>query len=155
MFEHDDRPQVLVARAIAIAAHAGQTDKSGAAYIGHPARVAGQVTSVDAKAAGWLHDVVEDTPVTFDDLRAAGLPDVVVDAVDALTRRDGEQPDDYYARVAADPVAYEVKQADMADNANPSRLAKLDPQVADRLGRKYAEGRARLLELHLQGQPTT
>lgn len=146
MTEHAaSQPPTLAAaaREVATAAHAGQVDKSGAAYIGHPARVAARLTGDDAQAVGWLHDVVEDTPVTLDDLRR-DFPDHVVAAVDALTRRPDEQPDDYYARVARDPLAVRVKLADVADNSDPARLAALDPATRDRLTAKYANARARL-----------
>lgn len=127
-----------IARTIAIAAHEGQVDKAGRPYIEHPARVVARLTSSEARAAAWLHDTVEDTEVTAEDLAAAGLPDSVVDAVVALSRLPGEDRDDYYQRVRADPLALEVKLADVADNSDPARLALLDAQTAARLTARYA-----------------
>ncbi|MBB5808287.1 (p)ppGpp synthase/HD superfamily hydrolase [Saccharothrix ecbatanensis] len=123
---------------IARAAHEGQVDKSGKPYIDHPLRVMGRVSGEHARMAAVLHDVVEDTPVTDSDLLAAGCPPEVVATVLALSHRDGEGQEDYLARVRADPVAVEVKRADIADNTSPARLALLDPATQDRLRAKYA-----------------
>ena len=126
---------------VARGAHAGQVDKSGQPYIGHPARVAARVRGDDfAEAAAWLHDVVEDTDVTLDDLRR-DFPDELVAAVDALTRRRHEEPDDYYARVRRNPLALRVKAADLADNSDAARLAALPPDTQARLRAKYAHAR--------------
>src|SRR5690606_7418836 len=110
---------LLVARLIANVAHAGQVDKAGLPYITHPTRVAQLVGEIspadtDAKTVAWLNDVVEDSAITLNDLRRWGLSRDVVAAVDAITRRSGEDPDVYYARVAASPRALQVKIADIA-----------------------------------------
>ncbi len=145
--EHDVVGQ---ARDFAIAAHAGQVDKSGAPYATHPERVAGRLVGDDlAQAVAWLHDVVEDTTVTLDDLSAAGFPLHVVNGVDAMTRRRGEHSDDYYARVAGDPLALRVKRADIADNTDPARVALLDHPTRVRLAAKY-EHALRVLD-HAKG----
>ncbi|MFD1147332.1 phosphohydrolase [Saccharothrix hoggarensis] len=123
---------------IARAAHDGQVDKSGKPYIGHPLRVMGRVSGEHARMAAVLHDVVEDTAVTADDLLAAGCPPEVVATVLALSHREGESQEDYLARVLTDPVAVEVKRADIADNLSPPRLALLDTATQDRLRAKYA-----------------
>jgi (p)ppGpp synthase/HD superfamily hydrolase len=120
------------------AAHEGQVDKSGKPYIDHPLRVMGRVSGEHARMAAVLHDVVEDTAVTDSDLLAAGCPPEVVATVLALSHRDGEGQEDYLARVRTDPVAVEVKRADIADNTSPARLALLDPATQDRLRAKYA-----------------
>lgn len=126
-----------VARGIAERAHQGQVDKAGKPYIGHPARVVARLGTDEDEAVGWLHDVVEDTDLTLMDLRAAGMPESVVQAVDALTRRDREAPLDYYERVAANPLALRVKHADLGDNTDPNRLAALDDATRQRLLAKY------------------
>ena len=95
---------VEIAQAIAEEAHAGQTDKAGRPYIGHPARVAARVDTEEQAAAAWLHDV-EETPVTAEQLHSRGIPQNVVTAVQALTRSDEEEGDDYYRRVRCDPNA--------------------------------------------------
>jgi (p)ppGpp synthase/HD superfamily hydrolase len=135
---------VATARAIAVAAHAGQVDKAGEPYISHPGRVAARLARPEERAAAWLHDVLEDTPTTGADLHAAGIPDAVVAAVEALTRRRDEIPADYYARVRANPVALAVKAADIADNSDPVRLARLDRDEGVRLAAKYRAARVAL-----------
>ena len=132
------------AERLAVKAHAGQVDKAGAPYIDHPRRVAARLDTDDGRAVAWLHDVIEDTIVTANDLRRAGLPDRVLAAVEALTHRRGEPRDLYLARVAADPLATAVKQADVADNADPTRLALLDDPTRRRLEATYAETLLRL-----------
>ena len=123
---------------LARTAHEGQVDKSGHPYIGHPLRVMGRVSGEHARMAAVLHDVVEDTSVTADDLLAAGCPPEVVRTVLALTHEEGEPQEQYLARVLADPVAVAVKRADIADNTSPHRLAALDQATRDRLRAKYA-----------------
>jgi hypothetical protein len=135
---------VATARAIALAAHAGQVDKAGHPYVTHPERVAARLGRPEEQAAAWLHDVLEDTPTTSADLRAAGIPHAVVAAVEALTRRWDEAPAAYYARVRADPIALAVKAADIADNTDPVRLGRLDEAVAARLSAKYRAARVAL-----------
>lgn len=133
---------VTAARQLAEGAHTGQVDKAGAAYIDHPARVAARVSGdLLAEQVAWLHDVVEDTAVTLDDLRERGFGEEVVVAVDAMSRREGEVSDDYYRRVAAVPLALTVKFADLSDNSDPQRLAVLTPEVRMRLQEKYTHAR--------------
>ena len=123
--------------ALAEQAHAGQIDKGGEPYIRHPMRVMRSVRGLHAKMAAVLHDVVEDTGITLEELRRRGCPEAVVRAVDAVTKREGEPLDDYYARVAADPLALIVKRADIADNSSEPRLARLPRETAQRLREKY------------------
>ena len=122
---------------IATDAHDGQIDKSGKPYIGHPLRVMNRVEGEQERMAAVLHDVIEDTPVTADDLRAAGCPERVVTAVVALSHLPGEPQADYLARVAADAIAVIVKHADIADNTSPARFAALDEATRARLRVKY------------------
>jgi (p)ppGpp synthase/HD superfamily hydrolase len=130
----------LVGRADRFAAerHAGQTDKAGAPYIGHPRRVAARLAAPTEQAVALLHDVLEDTGTTTADLRAAGFPEVVVEAVDRLTRRADEPVDSYLHRVAGSTLALAVKRADIADNADEARMARIpDPATRARLTEKY------------------
>lgn len=131
--------------AIATTAHEGQTDKGGHPYIQYPLRVMHRVQGEYERMAAVLHDVLEDTSVTADDLRAAGCPASVIAAVEALTKQRGEGIAESMARAASDPIAAVVKRADIADNSNPSRLAMLDSGTANRLRQKYAES-IRLLD---------
>jgi (p)ppGpp synthase/HD superfamily hydrolase len=122
---------------VARRAHEGQLDKSGRPYIAHPLRVMGKVRSEHERMAAVLHDVVEDTPVTLADLKAAGCPEEVVAAVAAISKRPGEDQTEYLARVATNPIALAVKRADIADNMSPDRLARLDAATQERLRVKY------------------
>ena len=122
-------------RAIAIAAegHAGQFDKAGQPYILHPIRVMLRVSGASERIAAILHDVVEDTPVTLDQLAKEGFSREVVDAVDALTKRRGENRIDAAKRAAANPIARVVKLADNAENMDLSRISNPTQQDYDRL----------------------
>ena len=140
------------AEAIAHRAHAGQTDKSGLDYIDHPRRVverAALIAPADLRteciAAAWLHDVVEDTDVTLEDLRAEGFPPLVLDAVDRLTKKPDVARTDYFAAIRAHAVARLVKTADLIDNTDPERAALLDETTRNRLAEKYTASWALLL----------
>jgi hypothetical protein len=128
-------------------AHAVQTDQAGRAYIDHLLRVMERIEneSVQARMAAVLHDVLEDTEMSAQELRRAGCPGEVVDAVVALTKNEGESYPDFLARVAGNPIALKVKLADIADNSDEGRLALLAPATAERLRDKYSRAR-RILE---------
>lgn len=119
-------------RAIAIAAmaHEGQFDKAGMPYVLHPLRMMLSVDTLEARMAAVLHDVVEDAAVTLEQLRAEGFPETVIEAVQALTKRDGEDYDEFIRRVAPNPIARKVKLADLRDNSDLSRIA--EPTNRDR-----------------------
>lgn len=121
--------------ALAVAAHRGQRDKSGAPYVLHPLRMMLRVETEEERMAAVLHDVVEDTPHTFDDLRAQGFPESVVAAVEHLTKREGESYDEFVARAAANPIAARVKLADLEDNMDVRRLASVSEKDRARLAR--------------------
>jgi (p)ppGpp synthase/HD superfamily hydrolase len=112
-------------RAIEIAArsHAGQVDKAGQPYILHPLRLMLAVTAPEERIAAVLHDVVEDTPVTLDDLAAAGFSRDILTAVEALTKLEGESRIAAAQRAAQNPIARVVKLADVADNMDLSRIS--------------------------------
>lgn len=140
------------AEAIARRAHAGQTDKSGLDYIDHPRRVAERAALIapadlltESIAAAWLHDVVEDTEVTLADLRAEGLPECVLEAVDRLTKKPDLARSDYFAAIRAHTMARIVKTADLIDNTTPERVALLNDATRSRLAEKYSESWALLL----------
>jgi hypothetical protein len=120
---------------LAAAAHAGQTDKGGAPYITHPLRLMAAVDGDAAQIVAVLHDVVEDTPVTVEDLRREGFGKEVLAAVDCVTHRRGEPYADYVARCKANPVARRVKLADLADNSRPDRCILRPDRAARDLAR--------------------
>lgn len=144
-------PTVTDAHALAEGAHQRQVDKAGQPYIDHPVAVADLLAEHGdhAMMAGLLHDVVEDTDVTCADLLAAGYPPEVVEAVDAVTRRDGEPYMDMIRRASAHPLGRLVKIADNAHNSHPDRLALLPKDDQKRLRRKYERARAVLMAGHI------
>jgi (p)ppGpp synthase/HD superfamily hydrolase len=125
-------------RAIEIAAraHSGQVDKAGEPYVLHPLRMMLAVTMPEARMAAVLHDVVEDTAVTLEELRGEGFPEAVLEAVEALTKRDSEDYEAFIRRVAPNPIAREVKLADLRDNSDLSRIAEPTERDRERI-RKY------------------
>jgi (p)ppGpp synthase/HD superfamily hydrolase len=113
-------------RAIAIAAeaHAGQVDKAGAPYVLHPLRMMLRVASTDERIVAVLHDVCEDCPGwTFDRLRAEGFPAHIIEALQSVTKREGEAYEDFARRAAGNPIGRSVKLADLHDNCDLSRIA--------------------------------
>ena len=128
---------------IAATAHAGQLDKAGAPYILHPLRVMLAQKEPAQRIAAVLHDVVEDTPWTLAQLRAEGFGDDVLRAVDALTKREGEGYFAFVDRAGRDPVAREVKIADIRDNMEVSRIASVTDRDSERL-EKYRQALVRL-----------
>ncbi len=125
-----------VALRIAIKAHEGQKDKAGRAYVMHPIRVAERCKNPQAKVVALLHDTIEDTEVTAEQLRSEGMPEEIVTAVLLLTKRTGEDYDDYVRRAAENAISREVKMADLEDNMDVRRLLTISDEDVARL-RKY------------------
>ncbi|TYP15415.1 HD domain-containing protein [Streptomyces coelicolor] len=150
---HDSGPpapplSLAEVEATARAAHAGQTDKAGRPYAEHLRAVAEGVRrrggDAEQIAAAWLHDAVEDDALTEGWLAEAPLSRRTKDIVLALTKRAGEPTEAYAARILATPGARLVKEADLAHNADPARLAVLDGATRTRLTEKYTRMRALL-----------
>ncbi|WP_312843093.1 HD domain-containing protein [Diaphorobacter nitroreducens] len=137
-------PTIERAIEIAATAHAGQRDKAGQPYILHPLRVMLRVDGEHEQMAAVLHDVVEDTSITIDDLAQEGFPIEVLRAIAALTKLPGETRLEAAARAAADPVARKVKLADNAENMDLSRIPNPTDKDYARC-REYEEVRALLL----------
>ena len=122
--------------ALAVNVHQGQTDRAGAPYILHPLRVMFRLQGDVEQIVGVLHDVVEDSETTFDDLRRMGFSEAVITALDAVTRRDDETYEAFVERSAAHPLARRVKLADLSDNMDVRRLSgDLSEQDLARLNR--------------------
>jgi len=146
--------RVLRAKEIATAAHNGQKDKGGNDYIDHPRRVAEAVAHLgeDYEIVGWLHDVVEDTPITLDEIRRE-FGDVIADAVDSVTRRERESLHiqqrevytEYILRAKKNEIGKQVKIADLLDNMQPDRLAQL-PQHEQGVIKRYLRAMYRLTD---------
>lgn len=121
---------------IAMRAHEGQRDKAGQDYVMHPIRVAERCDDQRAKVVALLHDTIEDSDVTADHLREEGFSEEIVEAVLAVTRREGEDYDDYVRRAAGNELGRMVKRADLEDNMDIRRLPELTDRDVERL-RKY------------------
>jgi (p)ppGpp synthase/HD superfamily hydrolase len=135
-------------RAIEIAAraHAGRVDKAGAPYLLHPLRVMLRLDDPEARIAAVLHDVVEDSTWTIEQLRAEGFTPEVLAAVDALTHRHGEPYLEYVRRAGQHALARRVKLADLDDNLDLSRIATPTDRDLARL-EKYHQARALLTSM--------
>lgn len=125
---------------LAVASHQGARDKTGEPYILHVLRVMLAVPP-HLRVTGVLHDIVEDTAVTVDELPDHGISGESCAIIDVLTRREGEEYDStYLARLAANPGAVLVKLADLADNVSRSYLLRqLDEPEARRLMKRYTQ----------------
>jgi len=126
---------------IAYKAHEGAVDKSGIPYILHPVHLAEQMEDELSVTAALLHDVVEDTEITMDDLRHEGFPEEVMEALALLTHREGVSYMEYVAAIKGNPVAKAVKLADLRHNMDASRFAGCEnPPTEEKLEyyrRKY------------------
>lgn len=111
---------------LAATAHAGQQDKAGHPYILHPLRVMLAMKTEPEMIAGVLHDVIEDTHITPDDLRKQGFSDEVIDAVQHLSKQDQEDYEAFIERVCHNFIARKVKLADLEDNMDIRRLKEQD-----------------------------
>jgi len=133
-------------RAIAIAAqaHEGQVDKAGQPYILHPLRVMLALDTPDERIVGVLHDVIEDSLWTLQDLRREGFTAAVLDALDAVTRRPGEAYEPFVRRAARNAIGRKVKRADLIDNCDLSRIPH--PGDKDRDRREKYERALRLID---------
>jgi (p)ppGpp synthase/HD superfamily hydrolase len=120
---------------IAVKAHSGQKDKGGKTYILHPLAVMSRVSSTDAKIAAVLHDVVEDTSVTVEDLEKEGFPANITEAILAVTRQENESYEAFIARVAQNELAVEVKLADLEENMNVTRIPEVTQKDKDRIAK--------------------
>jgi (p)ppGpp synthase/HD superfamily hydrolase len=132
---------VADADALALLAHGDDRNHSGVLFIDHVRSVAARmVTDPDPYAvlAALLHDTVEKSSMTWDDLRAAGADDRLVALVDALTERDGEPEEEYLGRAAADPLTLRIKRADITDKLDLGELIILGEDA-----RRTMEDRAR------------
>ncbi len=124
---------------LAYNAHHGQFDKGGVPYIFHPIHLAEGMDDEISTCVALLHDTVEDTDVTLEEL-AKLFPREIVEAVDLLTHREGVEYFDYVRSIKANPVAVKVKLADLAHNGDPKRICNQGNQEKRRI--KYAAARA-------------
>jgi len=131
-----EQSMVDLALSIVRQAHEGQLDKAGVAYIEHPIYVANQVDTEEEKAVALLHDVIEDSSVSAEELLQAGLPETVVTAVQVLTKKKEQDYQTYLETVKKNPLARLVKLADLKHNSDLSRLSSITEKDRERL-KKY------------------
>lgn len=135
----------IKAMRVAYEAHKDQYDKGGMPYIFHPYHLAQQLENEYEICVALLHDVVEDTTVTIEDLATEGFPKEVCDAVKLLTRDRSLTYLDYVRNVKNNPIARKVKLLDLEHNSDPSRPLK-DPVKKAELMDRYAKAKQILLE---------
>ncbi|PHB08657.1 GTP pyrophosphokinase [Bacillus wiedmannii] len=124
---------IEIAHEIAKTAHGGQVDKAGIDYIKHPEAVASFVNTNEEKATAYLHDVLEDTEMTANDLLSAGIPHNIVEAVQVLTKERYTPYFEYLSKVKENSLARTVKLADLKHNSDRSRLARITDKDLKRL----------------------
>ncbi len=125
-------PMTKQAICLMFSAHKDQLDKSGLPYVFHPFHLAEQMTDELTTVTALLHDVVEDTPYTLEDLEKMGFPDEVMIALRLLTHDDDTPYFDYVRRLKKNPIAKAVKLADLAHNSDLSRLDAPDARALAR-----------------------
>ena len=137
-------PTLEDAIALAVEAHRGQTEKAGQPYVLHVLRVMFRCNTDAERIVAVLHDVVEDTGRSFDDLRKLGYSEEILAALDCVTKRPGESYEQFVERAAQNPVARRVKLADLEDNMDLRRLPSVGQKDLDRLDR-YVRAWRRLM----------
>ena len=115
-------PMTKAALKLCFEAHKDQVDKSGLPYVFHPFHVAEQMATEEEVCVALLHDVMEDTDYTVDDIRAAGMSDAVVEALLLMTHDSGVPYMAYVAKLAGNPIARKVKMADLEHNMDRTRI---------------------------------
>ena len=133
----------IKAMVLAYNAHHGQFDKGGVPYIFHPIHLAEEMEEEYATCVALLHDTVEDTAVTLEEL-SRDFPREIVEAVELLTHAEGVDYFDYIRAIKQNPLAVQVKLADLRHNGDPSRIS--NQGNAEKRRAKYAAARKILEE---------
>lgn len=116
-------------------AHEGQIDRYGKPFILHPLRMMMRMETESEKIVSVLHDVVEKSNRTLEDLRREGFHEEIIDAVDRLTKRPGEDYENHIERTKSHPLSRKVKIADLEDNMDPKRIIDFSKEDKKRLER--------------------
>ena len=119
-------------------AHKNQTDKSGLPYVFHPFHLAEQMETEETTIVALLHDVVEDTNITLEDLKEKGFKNEIIEAIALMTHSDETDYMDYVRAIKENPIAKTVKLADLKHNSDLSRMDVIDEKVLERR-KKYLE----------------
>lgn len=125
-------PMTKAALKLCFEAHKDQTDKSGMPYVFHPFHLAELMPDEKTTVVALLHDVIEDTEYTIDDLKNMGFSDDILSAIALMTHADGIPYMEYVALIKANPIAKTVKLADLRHNSDLSRLDKVTAQDRER-----------------------
>ncbi|HEC1424181.1 MAG: GTP pyrophosphokinase [Pseudomonas sp. 34-62-33] len=131
------QPLIELALHRALKAYGGKVDKAGKPYILHPLRLAARLDDQISQSVALLHDVIEDSDTTEDDLREDGFPESVISAVVALTRRKGESYEAFIDRVRVHPLARKIKLLDIEDNMNLLRLNAVSENDLKRIAKYH------------------
>ena len=153
-----DKQAKLLEKAVTLAvkAHAGQRDKSGEPYVLHPLRMMLRSATFEEKLTSILHDVIEDSDYTLEDLRDEGCPDEVLVAIDHLSRRKDESYEEFVERAITNPLARKVKIKDLEDKMNLRHYAQIDEKTSQKLSKYHrAWQRANDLEQLSEEAPFT
>ena len=114
-----------IALKLCFEAHKDQLDKSGMPYVFHPFHLAEQMTDEDTTVVALLHDLIEDTEYTLDDLRALGFSEKIIEAIGLMTHAEDVPYMEYVAEIKKNPIARAVKLADLRHNSDMSRLSSV------------------------------
>lgn len=118
-------PETKKAMKLCFEAHKNQTDKSGLPYVFHPFHVAEQMHDEKTTIVALLHDVIEDTSYTLQDLRAMGFNQEVLDAIALMTHDNNVPYMEYVAKIRENPIARTVKLADLRHNSDLTRMDEI------------------------------
>ena len=118
---------------IALSSHKGQKDKAGETYILHPLRVMSKMETEKEMSVAILHDVIEDSEMTSEDLLQSGIPEIIVDALICLTKNRNESYEEFIDRICLNDLARKIKIADIQDNINILRLTEVADKDLDRV----------------------
>lgn len=131
--------------------HKNQFDKSGLPYVFHPWHVAEQMDDENSTIVALLHDVVEDTNMTLDDLKKNGFNNEIIGALKCLTHEKGVAYSDYIKIISMNEVATKVKLADLEHNMDISRIDNISKSDIERL-KKYEESHAFLQQITFENK---
>ncbi|MBY0206572.1 HD domain-containing protein [Paenibacillus cucumis Kampfer et al. 2016] len=128
---------------LALQAHKGQLDKGGQPYILHPLAVMNRVESMEEKIVAVLHDAIEDSEVTIEELRGLGFSEEILTAIQLLTRSTEDSYEEFIEKTTTNRTARNVKIADIKENMNISRIKNPTQEDYNRLD-KYRKALERL-----------
>ena len=122
---------------ISLKAYCGQKDKAGETYILHPLRIMAKMQTDEERSAALLHDVIEDSDYTAEDLFSEGIPKNVIEAVELLSKQDGDSYEEFVDRVLTNPLAAKIKKADIEDNIDILRLNSVTEKDLKRIAKYH------------------